>query len=892
MITRIILSFFLFTTILFGQGSGVILESQKDEQLILQGKSYSAPQSFPAVACDSSLNSASTFIITDESRFVYLGLYSAGGEEVNYKIFPVSDNVEEVISKVGVCGDGSGLLLIGEKNQLTSSIKIARFNTNGEIGGEFEQLPIELNGSLFFNIAISNDKTIAISWIKNKNDDTTATLMTRFYNYDLSPKSDIIVSDTDIDTTDLLNIKHEFRDDNSSMAFIYYSVFPEGNQYNKFDCAGWRSFDSNFNPDSDFYTMNLFDGVRGSDITIGPPGYFYTVEAWHVTTHYSEGPMYIKRWSRYGVQVASNTLEAAFEIPRIKFRDNKLYIFFRYHTGFGLSVLSATLDVLTYWSLISEDFPNPIMIQTILNDSDEYLFVSNGREYINGNPYESLHLQRFDFENNPLTEIFKPEAILKRSNINLIGTEKYLETKHCTIWDSDYHIDHSVYFQIRRPQYLYLDDGTEYKNIYYSDYMKDNIEHSFNKHLSSLFFSWTTDSYIYYIRTRNLGTTALNSSEQLFSGGYKVSDASVLPSGEEDFIVFLQKQRDSDSTSTIISAEFDKDGNTIQEFFNIESDYQFGVHFSNNYQVCKYNDKFQVVWLWSDSLRSNHKLLSRKIRQGPALPDSVVAQVDYTGSKITKPLKLTNQEGELYLAVQLLSGYADLHGEFALWRMLDTSDTLWGYEELFKSEDEISTFDNLWFFENNLVLFSYKDEWGTDIFDLVDTETGEVKKYDVAALSAYQNMGKFSTEQYGDEIFMVYEAELNENDVKSRALFQQTFYPKHVVVSPGYDDKDDDDKKNDDAESGQIPEKFEISGNYPNPFNPSTKIEISIPNPGYVKFEVFNSLGEIVTPSEQKLYMEGKHILPFNGDNFPSGVYYYRVTFMGEHYAGKMLLLK
>ena len=186
MITRIILSFFLFATILFGQGSGVILESQKDEQLILQGKSYSAPQSFPAVACDSSLNSASTFIITDESRFVYLGLYSAGGEEVNYKIFPVSDNVEEVISKVGVCGDGSGLLLIGEKNQLTSSIKIARFNTNGEIGGEFEQLPIELNGSLFFNIAISNDKTIAISWIKNKNDDTTATLMTRFYNYDLS----------------------------------------------------------------------------------------------------------------------------------------------------------------------------------------------------------------------------------------------------------------------------------------------------------------------------------------------------------------------------------------------------------------------------------------------------------------------------------------------------------------------------------------------------------------------------------------------------------------------------------------------------------------------------------------------------------------------------------
>ena len=52
------------------------------------------------------------------------------------------------------------------------------------------------------------------------------------------------------------------------------------------------------------------------------------------------------------------------------------------------------------------------------------------------------------------------------------------------------------------------------------------------------------------------------------------------------------------------------------------------------------------------------------------------------------------------------------------------------------------------------------------------------------------------------------------------------------------------------GEAEQIPQKFEVSSPYPNPFNPSTKIDFYLPDNSPVSVTVYNILGEMVTTRE------------------------------------------
>jgi ligand-binding sensor domain-containing protein len=64
--------------------------------------------------------------------------------------------------------------------------------------------------------------------------------------------------------------------------------------------------------------------------------------------------------------------------------------------------------------------------------------------------------------------------------------------------------------------------------------------------------------------------------------------------------------------------------------------------------------------------------------------------------------------------------------------------------------------------------------------------------------------------------------------------------------------------------------------NYPNPFNPETKIEYTIPKSGKVKLEVFDNLGRLVKVLVEKTQNAGKYQVLFVGANIPSGIYLYR----------------
>jgi hypothetical protein len=71
--------------------------------------------------------------------------------------------------------------------------------------------------------------------------------------------------------------------------------------------------------------------------------------------------------------------------------------------------------------------------------------------------------------------------------------------------------------------------------------------------------------------------------------------------------------------------------------------------------------------------------------------------------------------------------------------------------------------------------------------------------------------------------------------------------------------------------------EFYLSQNYPNPYNPTRKIEFQIFKYGLVTLKVFDLLGLQVTTLVNKEMHPGKHESVFDGSNLAIGVYLYRL---------------
>jgi hypothetical protein len=96
----------------------------------------------------------------------------------------------------------------------------------------------------------------------------------------------------------------------------------------------------------------------------------------------------------------------------------------------------------------------------------------------------------------------------------------------------------------------------------------------------------------------------------------------------------------------------------------------------------------------------------------------------------------------------------------------------------------------------------------------------------------------------------------------------------------------------DDGTSGLLPENFALDQNYPNPFNPSTVIGFALPTAGQVTLDVYNILGQEVLRLVDKSMPAGRYEITFDGDNLPSGVYFYRLMHQQGTSTRKMVLLK
>ncbi len=97
--------------------------------------------------------------------------------------------------------------------------------------------------------------------------------------------------------------------------------------------------------------------------------------------------------------------------------------------------------------------------------------------------------------------------------------------------------------------------------------------------------------------------------------------------------------------------------------------------------------------------------------------------------------------------------------------------------------------------------------------------------------------------------------------------------------------------------NNELPKAFSLSQNYPNPFNPNTKIKFDISSnvkseTSNVKLVVFDILGQEVTTLVNEQLQSGTYEVEWDAANFPSGVYYYKLSASDYTETKKMVFLK
>ena len=91
---------------------------------------------------------------------------------------------------------------------------------------------------------------------------------------------------------------------------------------------------------------------------------------------------------------------------------------------------------------------------------------------------------------------------------------------------------------------------------------------------------------------------------------------------------------------------------------------------------------------------------------------------------------------------------------------------------------------------------------------------------------------------------------------------------------------------------------FRLLQNFPNPFNPETKIKYDLINNGNVVLRIYDINGKELYTLLNEKQNSGIHSVNFSGSNFSSGVYFYKLTVTSLNSSSafsetrKMLLVK
>jgi len=95
-----------------------------------------------------------------------------------------------------------------------------------------------------------------------------------------------------------------------------------------------------------------------------------------------------------------------------------------------------------------------------------------------------------------------------------------------------------------------------------------------------------------------------------------------------------------------------------------------------------------------------------------------------------------------------------------------------------------------------------------------------------------------------------------------------------------------------DDEEPLIPKQFKLENNFPNPFNPTTTIEYSIPEDSDVTISIYDLNGQLIQSLVDDNKTAGVHKTIWNATNISSGIYFYKIR--ADHFTAvkKCILIK
>lgn len=89
-----------------------------------------------------------------------------------------------------------------------------------------------------------------------------------------------------------------------------------------------------------------------------------------------------------------------------------------------------------------------------------------------------------------------------------------------------------------------------------------------------------------------------------------------------------------------------------------------------------------------------------------------------------------------------------------------------------------------------------------------------------------------------------------------------------------------------------LPTEYALHQNFPNPFNPTTRISYYLPKTGNATLTIYDLLGREIATLVDGVQTAGNHSILFDGASLPSGIYFYRLQTESFTTTKKMVLLK
>lgn len=90
--------------------------------------------------------------------------------------------------------------------------------------------------------------------------------------------------------------------------------------------------------------------------------------------------------------------------------------------------------------------------------------------------------------------------------------------------------------------------------------------------------------------------------------------------------------------------------------------------------------------------------------------------------------------------------------------------------------------------------------------------------------------------------------------------------------------------------ASEVPSKYELGQNFPNPFNPSTTIRYQIPKQEVITLKIYDITGKEIETLVNELQSPGTYEVNWNASKYSSGTYFYRIE-AGDYSETKSMLL-